>query len=266
MQYKTSRKEALAAGKTRYIGDPCKYGHGSIRYTGNWECIVCKRNRKRGGKEAVIDPVIEQSRINRATAITEKKARYIGIKCSQGHNGERYVRDHTCVKCRQEAKYKRQKKLSLLCKIVKQSLCGPLPLRIRTGGRKKIFTEKELQKKQRIRKAIYRHKNRGKINANRAKYRAEKLNRTPSWLRPVDFRHIQVYYEISKRLTQTTGTLHHVDHIVPLKGKLVSGLHVPWNLQVLEGLENLKKSNLFENDSHYHIPIRNPLQWEYEHN
>lgn len=79
-----------------------------------------------------------------------------------------------------------------------------------------------------------------------ARRRASKKHATPPWLSKEDLANTRLFYQQAKLLTQQTGVQHHVDHIIPLSGDDVSGLHVPWNLQVLVWEENVKKSNRVE--------------------
>lgn len=74
--------------------------------------------------------------------------------------------------------------------------------------------------------------------------RAARNKRTPLWLSDEQRAAILSFYTTAKLVSEATGVLYHVDHIVPLRGKIVSGLHVPWNLQVIIATANLKKNNI----------------------
>jgi len=76
--------------------------------------------------------------------------------------------------------------------------------------------------------------------------RANKMQATPLWLTPIQLAQIQEFFDICSAVSMQTGIKHHVDHICPLLGKNVRGLHVPWNLQVIPAVENIRKSNRIE--------------------
>lgn len=74
-------------------------------------------------------------------------------------------------------------------------------------------------------------------------YTAQKARAMPLWLTDSDISAMNEKYREAARLTQETGFKYEVDHIVPLNGEFVCGLHVPWNLQVITAAENRSKSN-----------------------
>lgn len=86
---------------------------------------------------------------------------------------------------------------------------------------------------------LWMHANRGKYNAKCAAARAARRDSVPPWLTVEQKTQIALTYESAA----LAGN--HVDHIVPIRGELVCGLHVPWNLQILPPLDNLKKGNRF---------------------
>lgn len=79
--------------------------------------------------------------------------------------------------------------------------------------------------------------------AHMRKRQAAKLQRTPKWFSDDDRKSIEAKYAMAKWLSEVVGVPYHVDHILPLRGKLVSGLHIADNTCVITANENLSKGN-----------------------
>lgn len=76
-----------------------------------------------------------------------------------------------------------------------------------------------------------------------AKRRAQKLQATPAW---ADHEAIKAIYAEARRLEDVLGIEMHCDHVIPLQGELVCGLHVETNLQIIPAALNVRKSNKFK--------------------
>lgn len=83
-------------------------------------------------------------------------------------------------------------------------------------------------------------------NARTARRRSSKLQRTPKWLTAEQHQQIKDIYKMAKELETVFLWKQHIDHIIPLQGKSVSGFHHPDNLQILSAKINAEKHNSYE--------------------
>jgi hypothetical protein len=123
----------------------------------------------------------------------------------------------------------------------------------RIAAQKKAWVEsnrehvRELERKYAVSNAVnkeaarqkWKTANPNKDRAAKAANRADRIMRAPAW---ADKERIKAYYNVCAFFNEVNGyAKYHVDHIIPLNGKKVSGLHVHNNLQVIPAVENLRK-------------------------
>lgn len=109
-------------------------------------------------------------------------------------------------------------------------------------AKRKAFRLKNIER-EKARERKYLQNNRTVVRAKNGRRRAAETRAVPPWLNAIQKAQIQEFYEIAAARTVQTGVKHHVDHIVPLRGDGICGLHVAWNLQVLTEFENCSKHN-----------------------
>lgn len=175
------------------------------------------------------------------TLITRAEARVKGLKryftgkpCVNGHTSERQVSSGDCLSC--------------AC-VRKRTAYAKYPEKFRNISQynRDLFSERI----NRLRRRSYAVSPPVRVYGLRdrvcvAKRRAAILQQFPVWISDEEERGIREIYLAADLISEMHQLKMHVDHTIPLQGKMVSGLHTLKNLQILPADENLRKSNKFE--------------------
>lgn len=161
---------------------------------------------------------LTQYPVTRKEAINSNLKHYFtGQPCKHGHVAIRFTSNGLCQECHKIQNVK---------------------LYYKQNGKEKQKTDAI-----RLTKQKWRQRNKGTVNSWTAFRYARKKQRTPLWLSDTDIEKIKCYYQVAAMYTKEGIETWSVDHIVPLNGNIVSGLHVPYNLRVIPQVENSSKGN-----------------------
>lgn len=150
-----------------------------------------------------------------------EKHYFTGNPCKHGHIYKRLTVDGNCCECSRLKNHSEHKKEYLALWI--------------SNNKDKV---KNIKQKWQDNNKAFRTKGRHKRNT------AVKL-RTPKWLSKQQKNEMNEFYKMAEKLETVFPWKQHIDHIVPLQGERVSGLNVPWNLQILSASMNIEKGNKF---------------------
>lgn len=227
------RQQAIETGcKFYFTGKACKRGHIAERRTTNGVCVLCDLEEQRANQSERRRRFNDQhgSDYHR----NKSKIHYDSNKQTYVDRAKQWNRTHADI-VRDMNKQWRERNPEYMVEYLK---------RWWANNRDKA-RQYRLRQYTKDAQTNWRYNNRGVVNFYTRCRQAAIRRATPKW---ANMDEIRTIYQQCHSVTLSTGESHHVDHIVPILGKNVCGLHVPQNLQILPKRTNLRKSNKHESD------------------
>lgn len=182
--------------------------------------------------------------ISRSEAKASSLKKYFtGKPCKHGHISERRVSTGSCISCckaNQKKEYQSRKNNPDRAEYMRSYLAS-YDHKNKRDCKSRYYQKNKANILEKS--SAYRSDRRGFYNMLCQQRRERIVRATPKSLTDEMKSLIRSIYERCGEMNKENKNSYHVDHIVPIAGNGVCGLHVPWNLQILKADENLKKSN-----------------------
>lgn len=218
-----ARAAAPKDAKTIVTGIPCNNGHVGPRRIWNGSCIECEQERWKREKAAHRGPKVD-ARKARLQALASGDMTYEGQPCPRGHGTMKYTKTKHCVECTRLYNNR-----------------SSVKNRVRNIEYARQYRAKDGQaEKARKNTRAWYAENKWRHHAHTRARNMRKRNAIPHW---ANLKAIGAIYKEAARRSEIEGVSYHVDHVVPLKHRLVCGLHCETNLQILPAVDNLRKRN-----------------------
>lgn len=170
------------------------------------------------------------------------KRYFTGVPCKHGHLEEKLVSNQTCCECNRLKVVAWQKSNPEKAKAKTDRWRDKHPGEAKKRANDWYYANKDKHKETMT--ALFKRRPSFRAELS-SRARADKFSRTPDWLTEDEKWMIGQAYELAALRSKITGLDWHVDHVVPLRGKFVSGLHTPYNLQVIPAIVNMRKGNRY---------------------
>jgi hypothetical protein len=180
-----------------------------------------------------------------------------GKPCKYGHLSDRYTTTYICVECAKIASidsYKNNKDMKYASwrkwYESNKDIHHARSKKWQKANLDKVYKNAKLwalnnPEKIKNKRDKYNKKNPDKYTAWAVAGVARRAKRIPTWLTTEDKWMLKEAYALAKQRTKLFGFVWEVDHIIPLRGVNVSGLHVPLNVQVIPKTLNRLKRNVY---------------------